>query len=61
MEITVTSEEGRRAEKVSIAKSGNGYIAKREKEPTLYHLASSPVDGLQKAADAIQPAATPGK
>jgi len=61
MEITVTSEEGRRAERVSIAKSGNGYIAKREKEPTLYHLASSPVDGLQKAADAIQPAATPGK
>jgi hypothetical protein len=46
---------------VSIAKSGSSYIAKRENEPTLYQLDSSAVDALQKAADDIKPAATPGK
>jgi len=44
---------------LSIAKSGDGYLARRENEPTLYQLDSSTVGALQKAADDIKPAATP--
>jgi len=57
----VTSEDGKRVEKVQIAKSGNGYVAKREDEPTLYELRSSSIDDLQKAASGIKPAAAPAK
>jgi hypothetical protein len=57
IELTVTSDDGKRIEKVSIAKSGDGFIAKRENEPTLYHLQSSPVDALEKAADDLKQAA----
>lgn len=60
-EVTVTSNVGKRAEKVYIAKSGNHYIAKRENEPTLYELDSSSVDALQQAADNIKPALTSSK
>jgi hypothetical protein len=59
--ITVTSDDGKRVEKVSIAKYGNSYIAKRENEPTLYQLDSSSVDPLEKSADDIKPAVAPGK
>jgi len=59
--VTVTSDDGKRVENVSIAKSVSGYIASRENEPTLYQLDSSAVDALQKAADDIKPAPTPGK
>jgi hypothetical protein len=45
----------------SLAKSGNSYIAKRENEPTLNQLDSSPVDILEKSADEIKPVAAPGK
>jgi Domain of unknown function (DUF4340) len=61
IELTVTSDEGKRVEKVLIAKSGSGYIAKRENESALYQLEASAVDALQKAADDIKPAATAGK
>ena len=61
IEVTVTSDDAKHVEKVSIAKSGSGYIASRENEPTLYQLDSSAVDALQKAADDIKPAPTPGK
>ncbi len=57
MQASVTSENGKRVEKVLIAKAGNGYIAKRESEPGLYQLDASAVDALQKAADGIKPAA----
>ncbi len=56
----VTSEDGKRVEKVQIAKSKDAYIAKRENEPALYQLNSSSVDDLQKAASDIKPA-TSGK
>jgi hypothetical protein len=61
IDITVTSDEGKRVEKVFVAKSGNSYIAKRENEPTLYQLDSSSVDVLEKSADEIKPVAAPGK
>jgi hypothetical protein len=58
IEATVTSEDGKRVEKVSIAKAGDHYLAQRENDPTLYQLASSAVDDMQKAADEIKPAAS---
>ncbi|MFZ0951446.1 MAG: DUF4340 domain-containing protein [Candidatus Sulfotelmatobacter sp.] len=56
IELTISSDDGKRVERVSIAKSGDGFVAKRENEPTLYYLDSSPVDALQKAASDIKPA-----
>jgi hypothetical protein len=61
MDITVTSDDGKRVEKVFIAKSGNSYIARRENEPSLYQLDSSSVDALEKSVDEIKPAAAPDK
>ncbi len=61
IELTVTSDDGKRVEMSSIAKSGDGFIAKRENDPTLYYLESSPVEALQKAASDIKPAATTPK
>ena len=56
IETTVTSQDGKRTEKVQISKSGSNYIAKREGDPTLYQLTSSAVDDLQKALDGIKQA-----
>lgn len=57
VEATVTSNDKKRVEKVSMSKSGNDYIAQRENEPELYQIDSNAVDDLQKAADEIKPAA----
>lgn len=56
VEATVTSNDGKRVEKVSMSKSGNDYIARRENEPELYQVDSSTIDDLRKAADEIKPA-----
>jgi len=64
IEATVTSNDGRRIEKVQISKAGSNYIAKREGDPTFYQLTSSSIDELQKALDGIKAAAPvnkPGK
>jgi hypothetical protein len=61
MELTVTSNEGKRAEIVLISKSGDNYIAKRENEPALYQLDSSSVTDLQKLAAEVKPAPPAGK
>jgi hypothetical protein len=61
MDVTVTSDDGKRVERVLMAKSGNVYLAKRDNEPAVYQLNSSSVDRLQKAADDIKPAATATK
>jgi hypothetical protein len=60
IDVLVASEDGKRTEKVQIAKSGDGYIAKREGEPALYHVTGSSIEDLQKASGEIKPA-TPGK
>jgi hypothetical protein len=57
IEIAITSDDGKRIEKVSIAKSGDGFIAKRDNEPTLYFVEPGSVNALEKAADEIKPAA----
>jgi hypothetical protein len=58
VEVTVTSGNGKRTEKVLIAKSGDNYIARRGDEPSLYQLNASDVNDLTAAADAIKPAGT---
>jgi hypothetical protein len=57
IEVMVTSNDGKRTEKVEIAKSGDHYIAQRENEPALYELSSTSVDGLLKAVQELRPAA----
>jgi Domain of unknown function (DUF4340) len=61
LDLTATSNDGKRVEKVLIAKTGDTYIAKRENEPALYSLDSKSVEDLQKAAGDLKPAATPAK
>ena len=61
IEITVTSSDAKRVDKVLVAKSGDTYIAKRENEPALYQLDSSSVSELQKLAEAVKPAPTAAK
>ena len=61
IELTVTSNDGKRVEKVLISKSGDNYIAKRENEPALYQLDSSSVTDLQKFAADVKPAPVAGK
>jgi hypothetical protein len=56
--ISVVSQDGRRTEKVRIAKSGDHYIAQRENDSTLYELGASSVDGLIKAAQDLKPVTT---
>jgi len=53
---SVVSRGGKKMEKVSIAKSSDGYLAKLENKPSLYGLDASSVDELLKAADAVTPA-----
>lgn len=57
IEITVTSDDGKKVEKVSVVKSRDGFIAKRENEPTLYFVESSTVESLEKAAADVKPGA----
>ena len=61
IDVTVTSNDGKRVEKVLIAKSNDAYLAKRENDPALYQLNSRYMDDLQKAADELKPAAAPSK
>jgi len=59
IDMTVTSDSGKRVEKVRIAKEGDRYIAKRENEPALYELNASAITDLQKAAADVKPAPPP--
>jgi hypothetical protein len=52
--LIVTSNDGKHIEDVRIAKSGDGYLAQRQGESTLYKLPTSAVDDLLKSADAIR-------
>ncbi len=54
MDISVTSNDGKRTEKVTIMKQGSGYIAKRENEPSVYELDPKAVDELQKTASQVK-------
>ncbi|MGC8795324.1 MAG: hypothetical protein ACP5U2_18250, partial [Bryobacteraceae bacterium] len=56
LEITVTSNEGKRVEKVIISRQGNNWFAVREKEPAVYELDAKAVEDLQKALAEVKPA-----
>jgi len=61
IDLTVTSGDGKKVEKVSISKSGDIYIAKRENEPaTLYQLDSKTVEDLTKSAANVKPSTAVG-
>jgi len=53
-EATVTSNDGKRTEKVSIWKQGTTCLARREGETTVYELDAKAVDDLQKAAGEVK-------
>ena len=56
LDLTVTSDNGKRTEKVRISKNEDHYIAKREGEPALYEVAASAFSELQKSAADLKPA-----
>jgi hypothetical protein len=56
IEITVTSNDGKRIEKALLSKDGDAYVAKRDNEPALYEIAASSVTELQNAAASLKPA-----
>lgn len=58
-EAAVTSNGGKRREKVTITKQGDQYFAKRENEPGIYVLDGKAVDDLEKAASGVKEAAAP--
>jgi hypothetical protein len=54
LEVGVTSNEGKRNEKVTIMKQGAAYIAKRDNEPSVYELDGKAVEELQKTASEVK-------
>ena len=55
----VTSDTGKRLEKVDVAKGGGGYLAKRADGPALFALDAKPIEDIQKAANDLKPAEVP--
>ena len=58
-EAAVTSNGGKRIEKVTITKQGDQYFANRENETGIYVLDKMAVEDLQKAASGVKEAAAP--
>jgi hypothetical protein len=56
IDLSVTSNDGKRLEKVAISKAGDNYVAKRENEPALYQIDSKTIDELKKSAEDVKPA-----
>jgi hypothetical protein len=62
LEIAVTSNEGKRVEKVLVSKASDNYFAKRDGEPSIYALDSERIEELQRAAaDVKEPPPPPKK
>lgn len=61
IEITVSSNDNKRVEKVLISKTGNTFIARRENEPALYELSPPAVDAIQSDAASIKEPPPPPK
>jgi len=56
IDITVTSNDGKRIEKVRMAKLGDNCIAMRENDSTLYQIDAKAIDDLKKSAGDMKPA-----
>jgi len=61
LELMVSSNNGKRVEKVSIARQGDAYFAKRENEPSIYQVDGKAVEELRKAANDVKPFQPPKK
>ncbi|HWQ55754.1 MAG TPA: DUF4340 domain-containing protein [Bryobacteraceae bacterium] len=61
IEITVTSNDGKRVEKVTVTKNGGKYYAKREGEPSIYELDAKTVEELEKSAREVKEFQPPKK
>ena len=61
IDLTVTSNDGKRTEKLLISKQDKTSIARRENEPSLYELDNKSVDELEKAAGDVKPAQAAAK
>jgi hypothetical protein len=61
LSVTVTSNDGKRVEKVAFAKTTNGYIARRENEQALYELDAKSVNDILEANSNIKPTASAPK
>ena len=59
LDATVVSSDGKRTEKVVILKQGEGYIARRENEPSVYELDPKAVEDLQKTVSQVKPFQAP--
>jgi hypothetical protein len=59
IEMTVLSNDGKRIEKVQIAKKDVAYIARREGDSSLYELDAQTITDLEKAAEEMKVAAAP--
>jgi hypothetical protein len=57
IDITITSNSGKRIEKVAIQKANDTAIAKREDDPTLYSIDAATINSLTNSIAAIKPAA----
>ena len=57
LDATVTSNDGKRVEKVTIRQQGTDYFAQRENEPSIYVLDGSAVQTLQGAVAEVKPEA----
>jgi Domain of unknown function (DUF4340) len=61
MDVTVTSNDSKRVERILLSKNGDRWIAKRESEPSLYELDAANVSDLQKGAADLKPEPPPTK
>jgi hypothetical protein len=61
IEITVVSKDNKRTEKVAFSKQGDGYVARRENENSLYQVDGKAVQELENAAASVKPLATAKK
>jgi len=61
IEIAVTSNDGKRTERVAFAKAGDKWLGRRENEPSLYQVETRLVEELQRSAGDVKEPAPPAK
>lgn len=54
LELTVTSKDGEKTEKVQIATAGSNFLARRDNDSSLYQLDGTAVNGLRDAAAGVR-------
>ncbi len=57
--ISVTSDSGKKTEKLSVTKKGENLFAMREGEPGIYQLDGKSIDDIQKVASSVKPYTAP--